>query len=192
MKYTKDQILTLRNQGKTYQEIMDILGCAKSTITYHLLDGYKAKNYRRVLKRRNSHPYIKKIESFSYRTTKPKKRILGISSTTRLIYDKIKSFHRDKKTNMHNPITFNANDVIEKFGENPTCYLTGDQIDINKPRTYNFDHKVPATRGGDNSLDNLGICTRHANLAKTDMTHDEFVAFCKKVLVHHGYQVTKV
>lgn len=31
----KDQILNLRKQGKTYQEICNILGCSKSTVSYY-------------------------------------------------------------------------------------------------------------------------------------------------------------
>jgi 5-methylcytosine-specific restriction endonuclease McrA len=87
--------------------------------------------------------------------------------------------------------TFTVKDVIEKFGENPICYLTGEQIDINKPRTYHFDHIIPRSRGGDSSIDNLGICTKRANLAKHDMTPDEFEHLCKRVLEHNGYIVTK-
>lgn len=87
------------------------------------------------------------------------------------------------------PIT--EQQVIDKFGENPKCYLTGKEIDISKPRTYQFDHKVPASRGGTNTIDNLGICSRTANLAKSDMTHDEFIEFCKTVLIHHGFEVNK-
>ena len=78
--------------------------------------------------------------------------------------------------------SFSVDDVIKKFGEHPTCYLTGEPIDIFKPRTYNFDHKIPRSRGGDNSLDNLGLCTKKANHAKYNMTPDEFINFCKKVV----------
>ena len=31
----KDKILELRSQGKTYNEIVEILGCSKGTISYH-------------------------------------------------------------------------------------------------------------------------------------------------------------
>jgi 5-methylcytosine-specific restriction endonuclease McrA len=81
-------------------------------------------------------------------------------------------------------------ELIERFGETPVCYLTGQPIDINHPRTYQFDHKVPSSRGGTNTIENLGICTKQANQAKSDMTHDEFVEFCKSVLIHHGYTVS--
>jgi 5-methylcytosine-specific restriction endonuclease McrA len=86
---------------------------------------------------------------------------------------------------------FTVQDVKDKLGEHPVCYLTGEQIDINKPNTYQFDHIIPRSRGGQSTLDNLGICTKRANLSKSDMTPDEFFNFCKIVLENQGYKVTK-
>ena len=77
---------------------------------------------------------------------------------------------------------FTVDDVIKKFGKSPKCYITGESIDIQKPRTYHFDHITPRSKGGDNSIDNLGICTKKANLSKNDMTYEEFVEFCQSVV----------
>ena len=81
-------------------------------------------------------------------------------------------------------------DLIAHIGDSPICYLTGRTIDITKPRTYQFDHKLPRSKGGENSLDNLGITTKEANQAKHNMTEEEFVQLCKDVLVHRGYSIT--
>ena len=35
---------------------------------------------------------------------------------------------------------------------------------------------------GDNSLNNLGICTKQANIMKSDMTPDELINLCKLIL----------
>jgi transposase len=43
----KENILKLREQGKSYREIQKILGCSKGTIAYHLGDGQKQKNLTR-------------------------------------------------------------------------------------------------------------------------------------------------
>ena len=43
----KEQIIKLRKEGKTYQEISDIVGCAKSTINYNLNPGQRIKTNKR-------------------------------------------------------------------------------------------------------------------------------------------------
>lgn len=48
----KVQILKLRSEGKTYQEIKDITGASKSTISYHCGEGQKDKTLKRNRKRR--------------------------------------------------------------------------------------------------------------------------------------------
>ena len=83
---------------------------------------------------------------------------------------------------MNDKITFN--EVMKKFGDNPKCYLTGLPIDIKDTRSYHFDHIIPTSRGGTNTLDNLGICTKAANMAKSDMTPDELYDLCKLIISH--------
>lgn len=39
----KEEILRLRAEGKSYREIMEILGCSKGTISYHVGPGQKIK-----------------------------------------------------------------------------------------------------------------------------------------------------
>ena len=39
----KEKILQLRNEGKTYKQIQEILKCSKSTISYHCGVGQKEK-----------------------------------------------------------------------------------------------------------------------------------------------------
>ena len=50
---------------------------------------------------------------------------------------------------------------------------------------------VPRCKGGDNSIDNLGICIKEANSAKSDMMLGDFISLCKDILQHHGYDVKK-
>lgn len=86
---------------------------------------------------------------------------------------------------------FGVKEFFEVYGDVTNCYLTGRPIDINDPTTYTFDHKVPTTRNGDNSLENLGICCPEVNDAKGALLPEEFVALCRDVLEHHGYEVRK-
>lgn len=43
----KEEILRLRNLGKSYREIQNELNCSKSTIAYYLSDGQKQKTIKR-------------------------------------------------------------------------------------------------------------------------------------------------
>lgn len=183
-------ILELRNKGYSYRDIVTELGCSRSIVPYYCNNTTKKKILERKQNdRTKQHPFKRKIENFisSKRSIKQLKNIIPYKDN-RLIYDKIITFNkRGDKIGM-----ITLEEVQAKFGDNTTCYLTGDKIDVTKPRSYHFDHKVPVSKSGDNSIDNLGICTKEANMAKSDLTEDEFVALCKKVLVHHGYKVEKM
>lgn len=86
---------------------------------------------------------------------------------------------------------FGTTEFFELFGEYSECYLTGRPIDIHDPTSYTFDHKVPTTRNGGNTLENLGICRPEANDAKGAHLVEEFLELCKDVLEHNGYEVKK-
>lgn len=187
----KNKILKLRSEGKTYDEIVKILKCSKGTVSYYCGQSQKEKTKLRQRKNRSKqHPFIRKIQTFQYRkpyTTKYKRS----GKLYKYIYDKIRSFFR--MSNKENPssIPITVEQVLEHIGDEPKCYLTGKPIDINKPQSYHFDHVIPHSKGGSNTLDNLGVCSREANLAKHDMTPDEFIQLCKNVLTHNGYQISK-
>lgn len=48
----KDKILKLRKEGKTYDEIVEVLGCSKGNVSYHCGNGQKQKTLERQSKRR--------------------------------------------------------------------------------------------------------------------------------------------
>lgn len=182
----KDKILHMRLLGLTYSQISKELNCSKSVVCYYCSVGQKEKNKERLRKHRSKcHPFKIKLYGFfcTKRKNKPKK--LMSNDDKKVLRSKIKFFLGEYMQK------FTEQDIIDKFGKNTICYLTGEPIDINKPRSYHFDHKVPTSKGGTNTLDNLGICTKKANQSKTDMTHDEYLELCKAVLIHHGYNITK-
>lgn len=188
MKY-RDDILQLRSEGKTYNEIMKITGASKSTISYHCGINQKQRTARR--KGKNTHPFIKKIDNFKSAKKKLDKETNRSEIIERVrIQKKIESFHRNRKSNMYTSTTFTIKDVLSKFGEAPKCYLTGKTIDIYNTKSYHFDHVVPVSKGGESIIDNLGICTRDANHAKHDMLLDDFVSLCKQVLENRGYIIS--
>lgn len=183
------KIVELQSKGYSYSQIVNELKCSLSTVSYYLGKGQKQKTYiRRKKFGLKQHPYWKKIEHFTEVKVKSKIDKKQSSSTKKLLYNKVLDFARKRNSNMPQ---FTPEDVINKFGENPVCYLTGKEIDIYSPRTYQFDHKIPVSKGGDNSLENLGIATSQANKCKHDLTPEELIQFCKDVLTNHGYNVER-
>lgn len=183
MRKIKDKIIELSVKGLNYDQIAEQLNCSKGAISYHLGKGQKEKTRNRTKKRRKN-PLLVKLESFfQNRIQVPRKQ--NLHKTRKLIQLKIETFHKDRKMNKYNKPTFTVEDVINKFGPNPKCYLSGEEIDLSKPRTYHFDHIIPSSRGGDNSIDNLGLCVSHVNFAKRDMTNDEFIEMCQKVVAYN-------
>jgi transposase len=57
----KENILKLREEGKSYRQIQEILGCSKGTIAYHLGSGQKEKTHKRTRDLRSAN--IEKLRS---------------------------------------------------------------------------------------------------------------------------------
>lgn len=176
----EEEILKLREEGKSYNEIVKILNCSKGTVSYYCGKNQKEKTKERTKKRRNRHTLVQKVEKFKCAKFR----------------EKCRGFQRFRdggsyKRGGGRDFNFNWTDVLKKIGETPICYLTGRKIDLNKPSEYNLDHITPASRGGDNSLENLGVVTAEANMAKNNMTNEEFIELCKDVLKHHGYEIKR-
>jgi len=185
----KEEILKLRSEGKSYDEIKKILNCSKGTIAYHCGDGQKEKTTLRRRKR-DENVLARKTDCFKYaikvdKKVKPNKNFV----------ESIRKFQkRDNQAsgyvNKNLETTFVWKDVLEKFGESTICYLSGEPINLFE-NTYNFDHMIPTTRGGQNILSNLGILHEVVNMMKGDLLPDELIYWCEKILVHNGYEVNK-
>lgn len=168
----KVKILKLRAEGKTYPEIKNILGCSTGTIAYHCGKGQKEK----TKERHNKH----------------KKTINGILKRKK---DNFSFIHgRNTRTNKgkRGILDFTAKEFKDKLENNQKCYLTGRSIDILKPKTYHCDHIIPISKGGTCLFDNLGFACKDANMAKNNLSIDEFLNLCKEVLIHHKYKVEKI
>lgn len=177
--YMKNEIEKLRKKGKSYNEIKDILGCSKSTISYYCGLNQKEKTKARIKKRRLN-PMIQKLDNYKYK---------NINESVRK-FQKTEHLNEKRKINSKVDTTFNIDDVLNKIGNNPICYLSGEKINLNE-NNYSFDHIIPVSKGGDNSLENLGLTISIVNRMKSDMTVDEFIEQCIKVLKYNGYNVTK-
>lgn len=184
----KEQILKLRSEGKTFNEIKEILGCSKGTISYHCSDGQKEKSKNRLKKRREN-LIVAKLENFKYKKTKEKK---PRSNNKKRVDENIRKFQKRELSKINKNIkpTFNWVEVIDKFGQDTHCYLSGEKVNLFE-NNYNFDHIIPASRGGNNSIDNLGILHHQVNMMKSDLTPDEFIEWCIKILKFNGYRIIK-
>lgn len=180
----------------TTRAIGKLLGCHNATVGYHLMSQKKRdiqnkKHYHKW--KQKSHPYEMKLDKFKQKRKKNRSYKVNTFTIRRNLYDKLLNFNATKvserKYMRHKP-NFTVQDIIQKYGENPKCYLTGEEIDISDTRSYNFDHIIPRSKGGENTLDNLGICIKEANTAKCDMTPDQLFNLCKKILEHNGFDVT--
>jgi 5-methylcytosine-specific restriction endonuclease McrA len=188
----KNKILELRSQGRSYKYIKNALGCSKGTISFHCGVGQKEKSRARKNKRRKANPLQFKIHRFCSTINKKINEHHNLSKQNEVNNEKIIKRLRikvarffQKKDMTYGEIMFSAKDLLEKIGNNPSCYLTGVPIDLNKPRSYHLDHIVPRSRGGDDSLNNCNIACREANQAKGDLLVSEFVELCKKVIKHN-------
>ena len=181
------QILTLKAEGKTHSEISKLLDCNINTVSYYCSPNRKAQIRNQTRKRRKKHPYIYKIDTFIVKSKSLNTFSYSNYKSKEALYSKTIKFLKRKKTAMTKHFTYQ--DVIDKFGENPKCYLTGEPINIWDTKSYHFDHIIPPSKGGTNTLDNLGICTKDANRCKSDLTPDELIIFCKKVLMNKGFSI---
>lgn len=169
----KEQILKLREEGKTYSQIKAELGCSKSTISYHCGEGQKEKSRDRRRKNRENTKaiIIGKIEVF--------------------MRSSIREFKRGRSTLPTNS-SISYTEAFDKILNNPICYLTGRKIDLEYKKTYQLDHIIPRFKGGNNEIDNMGLTCADANKSKTHLLVSEYLDLCKEVLEYNGYIVTKL
>lgn len=194
METTKEKILRLRDEGKTYNQIMEEVGCSKGTISYHCGNGQKEKSAKRRKKRREN-LLIRKLDSYKYRTISNTETKDKPTKTRKDVVESIRKFQKSDITsfgrvNADLETTFTWEDLLELYGEDTFCYLSGEPINL-MVNNYQLDHKVPVCRDGDNTLSNLGITHEVVNRMKGDLTPEELIDWCVKILKFNGYNVSK-
>ena len=192
--YLKDDILKLRSEGLTYNEIQKILSCSKASISYHCGEGQKTKNLLRTsnAKKKDNLKYNvgKKISRFNCHKKESILYEKNIYKTTFMvrITAKCLTFSEINSINMSK---VKAQNILNMLEANPRCALTGKILEIQDTRSWHLDHIIPSSRQGDNSLENCQIVCREANQAKSDLLPEEFLELCKTVLEFHGYNIEK-
>lgn len=186
----KEKILKLKKEGLNQSEIALKLGCAKSTVCWHFnpekqlkksqerkkkIPSYEVKNARNISRffcSKTKNEKITKIKTLTFKEAHANNRF------------RLKRFSKNKKGKMKQETQIQA--VKDKYGITDSqttiiCRYTGKILDWTRPEEYHYDHIIPRSRGGGNTLDNLQIISKEANQAKGDMTHEEFVQFIKLV-----------
>lgn len=190
------KIVELRLAGFNYSQIQEQLGIVKSTINYHCSSTARESYKRRRKAYFSGWDGVLKHRVYSFRSKKNRRKTpMNIAPNyvpwKKALYRRIHGFHfsrqdKGKGIRMGNKFNFTVQDVLDKYGETPTCYLTGRQLDFKDPRSYEFDHILPVSTGGPNTLDNLGIACPEANHAKCAMDLEDFIQMCRDVINHNG------
>lgn len=181
----KEEILRLRSLGYTYNQIVSELGCSKGTVSYHCGSEQKQKSFNRSKANKRNHSIGNKIHGFRKRLRSDP--YYNNNSPFRVnIRSKIVRF-----TKLETQMEMTINYIINRINKNPHCELTGLPINIEDTKSWHLDHKLPTSRGGDNSIENLQILSARANQAKHNMTNEEFIELCKLVLEYNGYSVNQ-
>lgn len=169
----KEQILKLRAEGKTYNEIKKELNCSKGTIAYHCGKNQKQKSNLRTKKNRKSPKthlnHILNTRYYNIFIRGAKKNIKG---------------HREKSN-------FSLSDFKRHILNNPVCYISGEILDLNLNNTWQVDHIIPLSKGGKTTLDNIKPVSKKANKSKSDLLLKDFLKLCEQCLMYHGYKVSR-
>ncbi len=64
------------------------------------------------------------------------------------------------------------------------CAYTGEPLVIGV--NASLDHRVPISRGGTHTIENVQWVSMRINFMKTEMTHDEFIATCARVVTNNA------
>jgi len=70
--------------------------------------------------------------------------------------------------------------------QNGKCAISG--VELIPGDNASLDHIVPRSKGGTDERSNLRWADWYVNQAKSNMTHEEFVAMCKRVVAHDPYK----
>lgn len=92
---------------------------------------------------------------------------------------------------MENLITFDTKQLVERFGMKFKCPLSGRDINLENFETYEFDHLLPVSQNGDNSIHNLQILSKEINQMKGGLTNEQLISNCIEILENQGFQIKR-
>lgn len=185
------KIIDLRQQGLSYTKIAEKLNCSKSTVSYHCLESSRNKTKERFIKNKALCPWkyklMEKVSNFRTRVYdhEPYHKCEDWNKKFRTSVSRFKN----RGTRMEE---YTYQEALKYLGGTQLkCYLTGISINILED-DYQLDHILPISKGGTNELSNMAIACVAANQMKGGLTNEELFSWCKKILEHNGYNVTKI
>ena len=72
------------------------------------------------------------------------------------------------------------------------CAMTGRALNLRGHPRASLDHRVPRSRSGETTPENLQWVSRQVNVSKNALSVDEFVGLCAEVVQHHSQGVLSV
>jgi 5-methylcytosine-specific restriction endonuclease McrA len=175
----KEKIIDLRNQNLSYREISEKLNCTKSVICYHLTEKEKQRVADSTKKFKENNPLSTKLTQFTREQAK------GLNNKA-LKFSQDREIRKGLKLHKDGENYINYKNLYEELIKKPYCYLTGESVDLTKSADYQLDHIIPISKNGSSTLDNMGLTTKAANKAKSDLTLEEFFDLCASVIVHNN------
>lgn len=141
---------------------------------------YRARKRESMAKIRAANPDAARAYSREYHAANRDQRTAKMREYTR------RRFFWTKAMKLRGEDRATAEDLAALWkSQRGRCALTGRQLD----RSAQLDHKLPKARGGDDRASNLQWLCEPANLAKRDLTDEEFVALCADVMRWIGQQI---
>ena len=115
-----------------------------------------------------------KKEGYSYNKIMKE---LNCSKSTISYYLGVRDFQTREGSKLFSTqeINFSINDFLLKIGNEPKCYLSGELINLHETKSYSIDHITPASKGGENTIENAGLISSSINKMKSDITVKEFL-----------------
>ena len=201
MNTLKDNILDLRSKGYSYNKIVEELGCAKSTVAYHLSDNIKRSKKEWKERNKTAVSVTKKINYF-HMTYKPKPNYKfhprdkeRSTPLNQRVNQKIQAFignkygRYGKSTVTRTRSTFGIKDVKRDFDNSPYCFYTGRPLVWENTGDWHMDHFIPRAKGGLSVYSNMRISCKEANIAKSDLYFEDLLKLCEDILTHNGAKV---